>query len=215
MFNNGFGLMKIIKKLLLILIILCFSRNLFSQEEEIWTEIILCNMPEGEWEGHAVSFLFSNVNGKDHESEINISMTFNYNKGDIYVFSIIKFDFNVFLTDLLDLEEIKEMGLQKHDVWIQFKEDLRNHLFLENDVFIEIENDIFLDKEYYALHMLVQYSLIIEREELAVEFFASDSEGTFLINSNKNKLLLTYFEPAFLLYIGDFGFTEMIFRKKP
>jgi hypothetical protein len=164
---------------------------LFSQAEENWAEIDSYNMPEGEWEGNAISLVRSNFDSTKFESKLNISMTFNHEKGGVIVSSILKIDFTDLVADLENMKEIKERGYTKESIWKIFKN------VLESDIFT-----------------FGQYSLFIESTELAVEYFASDSRGTFLINKNKDMLLLTYFEPSFILGIGDSGFTKMIFKKK-
>jgi hypothetical protein len=181
---------NIIKYTILLIFLFCINNNLFLQAEENWTEINSDNMPEGEWEGNATSLVKSNFNNTKFESKLNISMTFNYKKGETTVSSVTRIDFTDFITDLENMKEIKELGYTKEILWQIFKNAL------ESDVFT-------FDK----------YSLLFETTELAAEYFASDSRGTFLISKNEDMLLLTYFEPSFVLGIGDSGFTKMIFKK--
>jgi hypothetical protein len=175
----------------MLIFLFCINNNLFSQADENWVEINSNNMPEGEWEGNAISHVKSNFHNTKFESKLNISMTFNHEKGAAFVSSITRIDFTDFLTDLENIREIKESGYTKENIW----------KILKN----AFESDIFT---------FDQYSLLFESRELAVEYFASDSRGTFLISKNEDMLLLTYFEPSFILGIGDSGFTKMIFKKK-
>jgi len=182
---------KIVKYTILIILIFYINDNLFSQEDENWIEIDSYDIFDGEWEGNAVSYIKSNYNNTEFESLLNISMTYNYKKGDKVVSSVVKIDFSVFLTDLANMDAMKKEGYTKDIIWEMFKNLLRTDFFKFNN-----------------------YSVSYENSSPAVEYFASDSEGKFLTNKNKDILLLIYYKPRFILGIGDSGFTKMIFRKK-
>jgi len=167
------------------------NNNLFPQAEESWTEIDTYDHIEGVWEGNAVSHVKTNFNNIIFETNLNIGIIFSYRKRDEFVSSVIKFDFTDFLADLENIKGMKEAGYTKDNIWKIFKKELENDIFTFNN-----------------------YSLFIESTELAAEYFASDSRGKFLINKNKDTLLLIYYEPSFVIGIGDTGFTRMIFKKK-
>ena len=175
----------------LILVFYINNNNLFSQEEGSWIEIDSFDRLEGEWEGTAISFVKSNIHNIEFESVLNISITFNYKKGDENVVSIIKIDFSDFITDLENIRGVRESGFTREKLWEVFKNELKDTSVIKFD----------------------HYSLFFENTELAAEYFASDSRGRFLINKNKDLLILIYFEPAFVIGIGDSGFTKMTFRK--
>jgi len=173
------------------ILLLCINSNLFSQTEDKWTNIDSYENLDGEWEGKAISLVKINNFNTEFVSLLNVSMTFNYKKGDTIVSSIVKYDFADFLKDLENIKEMKENGHTKESIWKIFRGMLENGFFSFD-----------------------QYSLSYNNSGLASEYFASDSEGDFLINKYRDTLLLIYFKPAFILGIGDSGFTEMIFRKK-
>jgi hypothetical protein len=181
---------SIIKYTVMFILLFCININLFSQAEENWIELTSYDRLEGEWEGNAISRVRNNDFDMRFESKLNISLIFNYKKGNKNVSSIVKFDFTDFLTDLEKIKEMKKHGFTKENIWEIFKNTLK-------DEFITFEH----------------YSIIVRNTELAVEYFASDSRGKFLIDKNKDILLLIYYEPSFVLGIGDSGFTEMIFKK--
>jgi hypothetical protein len=145
---------------------------------------------DGEWEGNAVSRVRGIFHNTEFVSKINISMIFSYKKGEANVSSIVIFDFTDFLTDLANIEEKKRIYKRKY-------------MGIYKSVLQDIFDFIIFDR----------YSLFWRSTELAVEFFASDSDGDFLINKDEDMLFLKYFKPSFILGIGDSGFTEMIFRK--
>ncbi|MCL1960117.1 MAG: hypothetical protein FWF68_11010 [Spirochaetes bacterium] len=173
-----------------ILIFCIKNTNLFSQTEENWAEIDSYDELEGEWEGNAVSVIKGIFQNKEFESVLNISMIFSYKKGEAFVASFVRTDFTYLLTDFENMDGMKEKGYTKENIWEMLKDALENDFFTFNN-----------------------YSLFYENSALAVEYFASDSSGKFLINDNKDTLLLIYYEPSFILGIGDLGFTEMIFRR--
>ena len=173
-----------------VFILFSINNNLFAQEGKSWIEIDSYDGLEGQWEGSAVSLVkFYITNTVVFETSLNINMIFNYKKGEENVSSIVKFDFTDFLTVFESLEEVKEEGITKEAVWEMFKMRLGNSFKFDH------------------------YSMIYEDTEPAVDFFASDSGGRFLMNRNKDMLLLIYYEPSFVLGMGDSGFTKMIFRK--
>jgi hypothetical protein len=173
-----------------ILIFFINNSNLFSQTEETWSELNSYDRLEGEWEGRAISHVRNNFGNTEFESNLHLTMTFNYKNGEAIVSSIVKFDFTDYLTDLANREEMKENGYTIESIW----EILKG----------EMEDDFFT---------FGHYSLFYENSALAIEYFASDSRGYFLIDKNEDTLLLIYYEPSFILGIGDSGFTEMIFKK--
>jgi hypothetical protein len=169
------------------------NNNLFSQEDENWTQIDSYDNYdnlEGYWEGTAISVIKGNILNTEFKSNLNISLLFNYKKGDKFVSSGVKIDFNNMLTDLEKLKEFKERGYTKESMWEILKSELKKGNFKFD-----------------------RYSILIENTESADEYFASDSKGQFLINKDKDTLLLIYHEPSFILGIGDSGFTRMIFKK--
>jgi len=174
----------------LVLIFCIKNINLFSQAGENWLEIDSYDKLEGVWEGNAISAIRGIFQNTEFESVLNISMIFSYKKGEAFVSSFVRNDFTGFLKDLENMEGMKERGFTKESIWEILKTALENDFFTFN-----------------------HYSLFYENSALAVEYFASDSSGKFLINSNKDTLLLIYYEPSFILGIGDSGFTEMIFKK--
>jgi hypothetical protein len=185
----------IVKKILMyttaFILIFCINNiNLFSQTEENWTDIDSYDGLEGEWEGNAVSVIRGVFQNKEFESVLNISMIFSYKKGKAFVTSFVKTDFTYLLTDLENIEGMKEKGYTKENIWEMLTDALENDFFTFNN-----------------------YSLFYENSALAVEYFASDARGKFMINNNKDTLLLIYYEPSFILGVGDSGFTEMIFKK--
>jgi len=174
----------------LVLIFCAGNAGLFPQAGEDWTEIDSYDELEGEWDGNAVSFVRGVFQNTEFESILDISMTFSYKKDDEAVLSFVGVDLSRLLTDLENLDEMKEKGFTKENLWEILKSAL--------------ENDFF---EFY------EYVIIYENSAWADEYFASDANGKFLINGDKDALLLTYYEPSFILGIGDSGFTEMIFRR--
>ena len=180
---------RIVKYTFAFILIFCINNNLFAQADEDWVEID--SYVEGRWEGNAISPISSDFIGMAFKSQLKITMTFDYKKGDANVFSIVKIDLNDFLTDLENMKGMKKAGYTKESMWEIFKE-----------VLLGSEAFIFDD-----------YSIFFENTALASKYFASDSLGKFLMNKNKDRLLLTYSEPYFILGIGDAGFTKMIFRK--
>jgi hypothetical protein len=181
---------KVAKCSIVFFLLFCINNNLFSQEGKSWIEIDSYDGLEGEWEGNAVSQIQNTYNETEFVSKLNITITFNYKKGDENVSSIIKIDFTDFLTDLENTKEVNETGFTKEDMW----DELRN-TFTGTPIKFD------------------RYSLVLESTEPADEYFASDSNGRFLMNKNKDMLLLIYYEPSFIIGIGDLGFTKMIFRK--
>jgi hypothetical protein len=155
-------------------------------------ELVTYDLLEGVWEGNAVSHIITDFNNIVFETDLNITIVFSYRKRDAFVSSVIKFDFSDFLTDLENIKGMKEAGFTKETIWKIFKNELEN-------------DDIFT---------FDQYSLFIENTEPAAEYFASDSRGKFMVNKNKDTLLLIYYEPSFVIGIGDSGFTRMIFKKR-
>jgi len=182
---------KIVKYTIFLVFLSCINNNLFPQAEENWIELDNYEQLEGIWEGNAVSNIKSDFNYTLFETNLNISIIFSYRKRDDFVSSVIKFDFTEFLADLIKIKGVKEAGFTKENMWEIFKDELGNDYFTFNN-----------------------YSLFIESTELAAEYFASDSRGKFMINKNKDTLLLIYYEPSFVIGIGDSGFTRMIFRRK-
>jgi hypothetical protein len=181
---------KAVKCSIVILLLFCINNNLFAQTGKSWIEIDSYDSLEGEWEGSAISGVKYYISETVvWETSLNIIMIFNYKKGEEDVSSITKFDFTDFLTFFENLEEVKEEGITKEEVWEMFKMQLGSSFKYDH------------------------YSLIYEDTEPADEFFASDSRGRFLMNRNKDELLLIYYEPAFVLGMGDSGFSKMIFRK--
>jgi len=181
---------KIAKFIIALILVFCINNNAFSQEEKDWEEINSYDNLEGEWEGNAISFVKNDIFDTEFESTLKISMTFSYKKGDKIVSSFVKIDFTDFLTDLENINVMKENGFTKEIIWEMFKEELGNRNLKFN-----------------------QYSISFENSGFANEYFASDSEGKFLINKNKDTLLLIYYEPSLVFGIGDSGFTRMIFKK--
>jgi hypothetical protein len=182
---------KIVKHTIFLIFLFCINNNLFPQAEENWTELDSYDHLEGVWEGSAVSYVKSNFNYMLFETNLNITIIFSYRKRDDFVSSVIRIDFMDFLTDLENIRGVKEAGFTKEKLWEMFKD--------------ELENDSI---SFY------NYSILIENTELAAEYFASDSRGKFMINKNKDTLLLIYYEPTFVIGIGDTGFTRMIFKRK-
>jgi len=182
---------KIVKYTIFLIFLFCINNNLFSQADENWTELIAYDQLEGVWEGTAVSYIKTNINNIVFETSLNISIIFSYRKRDVFVSSVTKIDFSDFLTDLENIRGMKEAGLTRENLWKIFKDELDNNVFTFD-----------------------RYSLFIESTEPAVEYFASDARGKFLINKNKDTLLLIYYEPSFIMGIGDSGFTRMIFKKR-
>jgi hypothetical protein len=175
-------------KITVFLLILSFANYeiLFAQSDENWTDLNNYEELEGRWEGKATS----NIKANFLKSIINITWIFKYKKDDTLVTSIINFDFNNFLNDLENTEEMKESSYSKEKIWQIFKS------FFQDD---HISFD--------------HYSINFDDSAIASEYFASDSRGKFLINRNKDMLRLIYYEP-FILGIDDQGFTEIVFRKK-
>ena len=182
---------KIVKYTIFLIFLFCINNNLFSQAEENWAEIVTYDLLEGVWEGNAVSHVITDFNNIVLETDLNITIVFSYRKRDGFVSSVIKFDFTDFLSDLENIKGMKEAGFTKDIMWRIFKD--------------ELDNDIFT---------FDRYSLFIESTEPAAEYFASDSRGKFMVNKNKDTLLLIYYEPSFVIGIGDSGFTRMIFKKR-
>ncbi|WP_461256245.1 hypothetical protein [Treponema sp. R80B11-R83G3] len=182
---------KIVKYAVFLIFLFCINSSLYSQAEENWTDLDTYDQLEGVWEGSAVSHVKSDFINSVFETNLNIGIIFSYRKRDAFVSSVIKFDFTDFLTDLENIKGVKELGFTKEILWKMIKD--------------EIDDDsISFD----------QYSILVESTELAADYFASDSRGKFLINKNKDTLLLIYYEPSFVLGIGDSGFTRMIFKRK-
>jgi hypothetical protein len=182
---------KIVKYAIFLIFIFCINNDLFPQAEENWEELNNYDQLEGVWEGNAVSHVLTNFSNTILETNLNISIIFSYRKRDNFVSSVTKIDFTEFLTDLENIKGMKEAGYTKENLWKIFKSELE-------------DDSISFD----------QYSVLIENTELASDYFASDSRGKFLINKNKDTLLLTYYEPSFVIGIGDSGFTRMIFKRK-
>jgi len=182
---------KIVKYTIFLVFLFLININLFSQTEEGWTEIVTYEQLEGVWEGNAVSLIKTSISNISFETNLNITIIFSYRKRDAFVSSVIKFDFEDFLNDLSNIKGVKESGFTKDNLWETFKSELKNDLFI-----------------------LDNYSLLVESTEPAVEYFASDSRGKFMINKNKDTLLLIYYEPSFVIGIGDTGFTRMIFKRR-
>jgi len=182
---------KIGKYIVFLVFLFLINNNLFPQVEESWEEIINYDQLEGVWEGNAVSYVKTDFNYTLLETNLNISIIFSYRKRDVFVSSVIKIDFSDFLTDLENINGVKEAGYTKEILWGIFQDELDGDLFT-----------------------IDHYSLFIESTESAFEYFASDSRGKFMINKNKDTLLLIYYEPTFIIGIGDSGFTRMIFKRK-
>jgi len=182
---------EIVKHAIFLVFLFCINSNLFSQTEENWVEIDTYDPLEGVWEGNAVSYVKSNFNNMIFETNLNIDIIFSYRKKDDFVSSVIRIDFTDFLTDLVNIKGVKEAGFTKEILWEMFQDEL-------DDDSISFYN----------------YSILIENTELAAEYFASDSRGKFMINKNKDTLLLIYYEPTFVIGIGDSGFTRMTFIRK-
>jgi len=180
-----------VKYIIFLVFLFCINSNLFSQAEENWTEIVNYDQLEGIWEGNAVSYVKSNFNNMIFETKLNIGIIFSYRKKDDFVSNVIRIDFTDFLTDLVNIRGVKEAGFTKEILWEMFKDELLNDSI-----------------SFY------NYSILIENKESADEYFASDSRGKFMINNNKDTLLLMYYEPTFVIGIGDSGFTRMIFKKR-
>jgi len=180
-----------VKYTIFLVLLLCIKNNLFPQADENWVEIVNYDQLEGVWEGNAVSHVITDFNNMVFETNLNISIIFSYRKRDAFVSSVVKFDFTDFLTDLENIKGMKEAGFTKDIMWKIFKDELENDLFTFD-----------------------HYSLLIESTEPAAEYFASDSRGKFMVNKNKDTLLLIYYEPSFVIGIGDTGFTRMIFKKR-
>jgi hypothetical protein len=182
----------IMKYAIAFLLLFCIENStLFPQAEESWIKIgSSYDELEGEWEGTAISPVRIDINNKTFESRLNISMVFNYKKGDTLVSSFVKIDFAEFLTDLVNTDGMKERGYTRENIWELYKNSIRADGIRYN-----------------------QYSLIVDNKEPAGEFFASGSTGKFFKNENQDALLLVYYEPSFILGIGDLGFTKMIFKK--
>jgi len=182
---------KIVKFTIFLIFLFRINNNLFSQSDENWVEIVTYDQLEGVWEGNAVSHVKTDFNNIVFETNLNISIIFSYRKRDSFVSSVVRFDFTDFLTDLENIKGMKEAGFTKETMWRIFKNELENDLFTFD-----------------------HYSLLIESTEVAAEYFASDSRGKFMVNKNKDTLLLIYYEPSFVIGIGDTGFTRMIFKKR-
>jgi len=182
---------KIVKYTMFLVFLFLININLFSQTEEGWSDLVTYEQLEGVWEGNAVSHIKTNFSNIIFETNLNITIIFSYRKRDEFVSSVIKFDFTDFLNDLANIKGVKEAGFTKDNLWETFKRELKNDLFI-------IDN----------------YSLFIEDTEPAAEYFASDPRGKFMINKNKDTLLLIYYEPSFVIGIGDTGFTRMIFKRR-
>jgi len=180
-----------VKYTIFLVFLFCINSNLFSQAEGNWTEIDAYDQLEGVWEGNAVSNIKSNFNNIIFETNLYIDIIFSYRKRDTFVSSVIRIDFSDFLTDIENIKGVKEAGFTKEILWKMFKD--------------ELEDDSI---SYY------NYSILIENTESASEYFASDSRGKFLIDKDQDTLLLIYYEPVFVMGIGDSGFTKMIFKRK-
>jgi hypothetical protein len=186
---------RTVKYTIFLILIFCINNSLFSQADENWTRIDSYDNYddlEGEWEGTAISVIKGSMFfNTEFKSSLNISLLFKYKKGDKFVSSGVKMDFSNFLADLASTKEIKEKGYTKEILWEMLKGTLKGNFKFD------------------------RYSIIVETIESADEYFATDDEGQFYINKNKDALLLIYNKPSFILGIGDTGFTRMIFKKNP
>ena len=170
----------------------CSTQNNQIKRNELWYDIGSIDNLIGKWEGYRSVDIPKNEENLIPKTSIEISISLEYIKGSKEVNVSMKIDLNRFLNDWLNIEEIKETGITKNELWeILFQE------------FEKIEGYT-IGGRYY-----INYDL----SDNAETFLSNNSDGEFKINDTCDKIKLIFYK-AMSFGLGDSGFNEMILQKK-
>jgi hypothetical protein len=170
----------------------CVTQNGRTDDITIWKNAESVDDFIGKWEGSINILIPRDAANVIPKSSMEVSIYFEYIKGSDEVDGAMKMDLNKFLTDMLNLSEVRRSGLTKDGLWEFFIDEFENM------------DNFTIGGKYY-----VNYDL----SDRADTFFFDNTEGEILINETRDKVKLVFYE-ALSLGIGDEGFTEIMLYKR-
>jgi len=166
----------------------------FSQAaaNENWRDISSINELIGKWEGNRVVEIPRDTEMFIPKSAIEINVTIEYVRGSKEVNGSMRLDMNRFLTDWLNIGEIKMLGFTKDFLW---------ELFV--DALTALDDFTIGDN----------YTVFYDLSSDADDFFQNNSDGDIQINGNGNRIRLLFFDTV-SFGLGDEGFNEIVLDRR-
>lgn len=156
-----------------------------------WKTITEADEFIGKWEGSINVAIPEDKEGQIPKSSIEVSIFLEYIKNTEEINSGMKVDMNKFLTDWLKIDEIKQAGITKDQLWDFLSEEFHNHDS------IEVGGRYFITADLSG----------------TADSFLHDDTGDFYISESRTQLKIVFHEVV-KFGIGDAGFTEIVLSKK-
>jgi len=185
---------KWIYKFALVLIVLmagCATSNKKSEKADSWNKVNSANEFIGTWEGSASVLIPENRDEYVPGSSIDVSIFLEYMGNTNAVNASLKKDMNRFLTDWVNVNEIKQMGIAKDQLWEMFLSGPN-----KDNTVTDVGN----------------YFMVSDLSGTADDFL-HEKKGAFFINGNGTQLKMVFHELV-EFGMGDSGITELILNKK-
>jgi hypothetical protein len=176
--------MKNTLAVLFVIFIVCGRAQSAGADDTVWKEITSDDDIVGEWEGKFTLPIPENTRNLFPETSVAITMLMEYVK-EKRLNLTFTMDLDRFLTDMLNMPEVKKMGLSKDSLWEMFM------------IIMESDSRIKIGKKYF-IHFLLS--------EEVDEFLFDTSKGEVLIDDSKTKIKLVFYEG---LSVG-FGSEEIL-----
>jgi hypothetical protein len=183
---------KNILAVLFVIFFICGLAQSAGADETIWREVTSNDDIVGEWEGKFSIPVPANTENLFPETSFDMTMLMEYVKGKSLNLTLTM-DMDRFLTDMLSIPEVKNMGLSKDALWEMFI------------ITMVSDNRIKVGKKYY-----IQFFM----SEEADEFLFDSSKGEVLIDDSKSKIKLVFYEGLSFGFLDEEEITEIILTKK-
>lgn len=185
---------KLINLLSMVFVILvsgCATSGDSTGKSGSFKRVSAANELLGKWEGSINVAIPANKKGYIPKSSIEVSVFLEYIEGDEEINSGMKVDMNRFLTDWVNVSEVKAAGLTKDQLWEMLTEEY------------EEDDSMIVGGKYYITSDLSGPE----------ENFLNDTAGYFAINEGRTQLKLVFNDPI-KFGMGDSGFKEIVLNRK-
>ena len=188
------------KIMVFISILFILAPSVFAQRQtELWRDVTSRDELIGRWEGSVIQDIPRDVDAGIPETSIELIILIEHMQNTDEVSVNLKFDINKFLTDMLELKEIKSLGITKNDLWELFSE-----LFM---LLFETEGEIIDTGKYY---ITLNSSASMDVSDTGKLIW--DDNGIIQINESENKIRIMFFND-FSFDLGDSPIKEIILDK--
>jgi hypothetical protein len=161
-----------------------------SNRADVWRDAASPNDYIGRWEGSVVQKIPQNEENFMPETAMEITIFFEYKRGEAKANSYMKIDLAQYLTDWSNMDIIMNLELKKESLW---------EILVEG---FEETGEVTVGGEYFVT------------EDISDNVYPVSSDmAKFQVNESGNKMKLIFFQTV-TVGMGETGFTEIILAKK-